>query len=251
MNYHERGSVLDLSSSGRGLQQTLLILAYLYANPGAVLLFDEPDAHLEIPQAFARRFDHLDGIRALARPYVRYIRNQPSAARGHYYGLKEALPDLKAAALFDRLDRQPGESGSDLRIGVWQRQEIENYLCSHATLEAYVRGTVEKELEDQPLFIQSECNRRLEAMRQAIDEVETAMETLGRGSPWSTDAKVSDDFLSPVFQRYFEKLGLPNLMNKKDFYELADYVPYNELDSDVREKLDMISLVAREATPAE
>ncbi len=43
----ERGNKLDLSSSGRGLQQTLLLLAYLYSNPGAVLLLDEPDAHLE------------------------------------------------------------------------------------------------------------------------------------------------------------------------------------------------------------
>ncbi|TKB69850.1 MAG: AAA family ATPase [Nitrospira sp.] len=44
----ERGNKLDLSSSGRGLQQTLLLLAHLYANSGAVLLLDEPDAHLEI-----------------------------------------------------------------------------------------------------------------------------------------------------------------------------------------------------------
>lgn len=48
MRYRERGIWLDLSSSGRGLQQTLLILAYMYAHPGAVLLLDEPDAHLEI-----------------------------------------------------------------------------------------------------------------------------------------------------------------------------------------------------------
>lgn len=48
MGYEENGVRLDLSSSGRGLQQTLLILAYLHANPGAVLLFEEPDAHLEI-----------------------------------------------------------------------------------------------------------------------------------------------------------------------------------------------------------
>lgn len=44
----EQANKLDLSSSGRGLQQTLLLLAHLYANPGAVLLLDEPDAHLEI-----------------------------------------------------------------------------------------------------------------------------------------------------------------------------------------------------------
>lgn len=44
----QRNNTLGLSSSGRGLQQTLLLLAHLYANPGAVLLLDEPDAHLEI-----------------------------------------------------------------------------------------------------------------------------------------------------------------------------------------------------------
>ncbi len=42
------GALLDISSSGRGMQQTLLLLAYLYANPDATLLLDEPDAHLEV-----------------------------------------------------------------------------------------------------------------------------------------------------------------------------------------------------------
>ena len=40
--------LLDLSSAGRGLQQPLLLLARLYANPKTVLLLDEPDAHLEV-----------------------------------------------------------------------------------------------------------------------------------------------------------------------------------------------------------
>lgn len=49
MSYSEsEGVSLALSASGRGLQQTLLLLAYLYTNPSAVLLLDEPDAHLEI-----------------------------------------------------------------------------------------------------------------------------------------------------------------------------------------------------------
>jgi len=49
MAYKEHsGTELDLACSGRGCQQTLLVLAYLYANPGMVLLLDEPDAHLEI-----------------------------------------------------------------------------------------------------------------------------------------------------------------------------------------------------------
>jgi energy-coupling factor transporter ATP-binding protein EcfA2 len=39
---------LDISSAGRGFQQILLILAYLYSHKQCVLLVDEPDAHLEI-----------------------------------------------------------------------------------------------------------------------------------------------------------------------------------------------------------
>ncbi|PFG73565.1 AAA family ATPase [Tepidiforma thermophila] len=49
MSFRTKGGVtLDLSASGRGQQQTLLLLAHMAANPGAVLLLDEPDAHLEI-----------------------------------------------------------------------------------------------------------------------------------------------------------------------------------------------------------
>jgi ABC-type lipoprotein export system ATPase subunit len=49
MGYRDRRDLhLDLSCSGRGFQQTLLLLAYLYLHPNCVLLLDEPDAHLEI-----------------------------------------------------------------------------------------------------------------------------------------------------------------------------------------------------------
>lgn len=50
MRYKQPGvrDALDLSSSGRGFQQMLLIFAYLYSHKRSVLLVDEPDAHLEI-----------------------------------------------------------------------------------------------------------------------------------------------------------------------------------------------------------
>jgi len=49
MEYKELSGVdLDLSCSGRGLQQTLLLLAHLCAHPNTALLLDEPDAHLEV-----------------------------------------------------------------------------------------------------------------------------------------------------------------------------------------------------------
>lgn len=77
------------------------------------------------------------------------------------------------------------------------------------------------------------------------------MEVLGKGSPWNDDAKVSDDFLTPLFQKYFEKLGLPNLMNKKSFYELAEHVHDAEISEEVVEKLDAIVRVAESAIPGD
>lgn len=49
MEYREEeGKNLDLSSAGRGFQQMLLILGFLYSGKNSVLLLDEPDAHLEV-----------------------------------------------------------------------------------------------------------------------------------------------------------------------------------------------------------
>ena len=39
---------LDIAVAGRGLQQMLLVFAYLYSHRRSVILIDEPDAHLEI-----------------------------------------------------------------------------------------------------------------------------------------------------------------------------------------------------------
>lgn len=336
MSYRERGVSFDLSSSGRGLQQTLLILAYMYANPGAALLLDEPDAHLEvlrqrqiykliadtasasgnqiiaashssvllneavekdvviafvgrphriddrgsqvrkalreigfehylkaeqtgwvlflegstdldILQAFARRLGHDRAARALERPYVHYVANRPEVASSHYYGLREAIPNVGGLAIFDRLDRDL--PGNRLQMFAWRRREIENYLCTRLTLEAYVRESAQAEALG-PLFLQPEIENRLSAMRESIDEVQSAMAVLEQASPWDYDTKVSDFFLRPLFNSYFRRLGLPNLMTKSNFHKLADFVPTHEIDPEIIEKLDAIAEVAERAEPA-
>ena len=116
------------------------------------------------------------------------------------------------------------------------------------TLEAYARASA-MAAEPMPLFTRHEVDKRLTAMGEAIGEVGKALETLGKGSPWSHDVKVSDEFLTPLFRAYFERIGIPNLMSKKNFYELAGYVPADEIDLEISEKLDAIAAVAEIATP--
>jgi predicted ATPase len=48
---YRRGSAnpaLDIASAGSGFQQVLMLLTFLHTRPGAVLLLDEPDAHLHV-----------------------------------------------------------------------------------------------------------------------------------------------------------------------------------------------------------
>ena len=336
MDYRERETLLDLSSSGRGLQQTLLLLAYMYANPGAIILLDEPDAHLEILRqrqiyklitdvarergnqiiaashsevllneaagkdmviafvgsphriddkgsqvqkalreigfdqyyqaqqmgwvlylegstdlavlrAFAERLGHERAVKALERPFVHYVGNQPLQAANHYHGLREACPDLKGVALFDRLEGPMPES-RPLESLMWKKREVENYFCTRAALEAYARSSAAID-EPMPLFTAAEAAKRLDVMQEAVSEIEAALERLDRGSPWGDDIKASDEFLTPLFKAYFDKLELPNLMAKKQFYELASYVPEEELNTEITEKLDVIVRVAESAKP--
>ena len=68
---------------------------------------------------------------------------------------------------------------------------------------------------------------------------------------WWVDVKASDEFLDRVFERYFEMLGLPDLMRKTDYHRLARYVPLVAVSADVIAALDAIRGVADEARPAE
>ncbi len=84
--------------------------------------------------------------------------------------------------------------------------------------------------------------------REIENEIEQAIRTLGR-SPWSDDVKASDDFLDPLFERFFRRLNLPNLLRKSDYHELAAFVKPSDLDSEVGHVLDMINDVATAAAP--
>ena len=99
------------------------------------------------------------------------------------------------------------------------------------------------------LFGRAEVARREAVMGECIDEVASALRTLGKADPWSPDLKVSDEFLAPVFSRFFEKLLLPNMLRKSDYYVLAKLVPKESIDPEVITKLDGIVQVATNARP--
>ena len=326
------GNKLDLSSSGRGLQQTLLLLAHLYANPTSVLLLDEPDAHLEILRqrqtynllidvagqqgsqiiaashsevvlteaagrnvviAFVGKPHRIDDrgtqvlkslrdigfdqyyqaeltgwvlylenstdlailqafARALSHPAQQYLQglfvhyvetNLPQRARDHFYGLCEAKHDFAGIAIFDLLGKelQPNDQLNEL---MWRRREIENYFCTKEVLMAYAAH----DLPDD-LFGRHESDKRIKAMDKSIEEVTQALATLDKPSPWSPEIKATDEFLDPVFKKFYEALGLPLQLRKSEYHILASLVSPDKLDAEVTEKLDAIVSTAIKARP--
>ncbi len=333
---NESSVELDLSSSGRGCQQVLLLLSYMLANPGSVLLLDEPDAHLEILRqrdvygmitriaaetdsqviaashsevvlqeaaerdvvvAFvgtphrvdtrsrqaqvkkalesirmadyfiaeqrgwmlylegstdlailarlAERLDHPSKVFLNESVPVIYLgNNKPQEARDHFQGLREAKPDLVGFALFDRIDKEL-QSGMSLVERMWSRREIENYLVTHESLLEFVT----KDLRDDDLIEQNEKQRRISILRDVVGELESALRITGRPSPWGGDIKVTDDFLDPLFRNFYERLGTPQRVFKRDYYGLADSMPVEKLDDEVIDVLDSIASVASRAKP--
>jgi hypothetical protein len=220
---------------------------YYQAEETGWVLYLEGSTDLAILKAFAERLNNDEAKRVLKLPFVHYVGNQPLQVSKHFHGLREAAPGLRGIALFDRLERPlPNDLGATGLM--WRKREIENYFCDRETLEAYAEQTGEASVAG-PLFSGAEAGRRLQAMRESIEEMETALRTLGKGSPWNPNLKASDDFLAPLFQNYFRKLGIPNLMAKKDFYELASLVPQNRIDGEIGEKLAAIVAEANAATP--
>lgn len=325
MSYRGESNVsLDISSSGRGLQQTLLLLVYIAAHPGSVLLLDEPDAHLEILrqrqiyqvltelarehgsqiiaashsevilneaagrdvviaflgmphriddrgsqllkslrtigfehyyqarqqgwvlylegptdlvilQAFAEKLGH--GAReVLKAPYFHYVGNQPTEARKHFYGLREAKPDLVGFCLLDHIDSEL-HRGPRLKEYAWKRREIENYIVSNKQV------LIDWGHAEMALFSRS--------LEEQITKFENALATLtlGKESPWSPNIKVTDDFLDPLFATFFQDIGLPNLMEKTNYHTLVQYLSPEQIDPEVTEVLDAILEVAQSAVP--
>ena len=332
MTYRDSSGVsLALSSAGLGLQQTLLLLAYISARPGSVLLLDEPDAHLEILrqrqiyqilselgrnqdsqiiaashsevilneaadrdvviaflgkphriddrggsqllkslrkigfeqyyqaeqkgwilylegptnlailQAFAEKLEH-PAKDILDRPFVYYVGNEPGTAREHFYGIREAKADCVGFCLFDQMDNQL-QNAPELREYTWKRREIENYLCRKGVLIAWAKDMGEE--TEGPLF----SRQWVHTMEEAISETEKCLETLGKGSPWSPKTKVGDDFLNPLFDTFFKKLKLENLMQRTNYHTLVQYVPSDGIDPEVSDVLDGILEIANQAAP--
>lgn len=207
---------------------------YYQAEQKGWVLYVEDATDLAILQAFAQRLNH-PAQDALKTPFVHYVAtNLPARARDHYYAIKEAKSDFIGLAIFDRIDAELRDLNG-LKEVMWQKREIENYICREEVLLAYAASE-----DPNDLFALAEQGKRIRAMQSAIEEVQTALNTFGKPDPWTDDVKASDDVLEPIFRSFSKRMGLPLMERKRDFHKLIDLLPLESVDAEVRVKLDLI-----------
>jgi ABC-type taurine transport system ATPase subunit len=234
----DRGSQLLKALKEIGFDQ------YYLAEQKGWVLYLEGSTDLANLQKFAKTLEHR-AVDILERPFVHYVGNDPEKAFDHFYGLREACKDLVGVAIFDKLDKK-FEKKLGLTQLMWQKKELENYMCTEDILLRFARG-----IEGDDLFSVSEAAHREKVMKESIAEITEAVEKLKGVNPWSGGIKVTDDFLDPLFKLYFKKLDLPNLLSKSDYHVLAGLVPKDKIDPEIKEKLDVIVAIAEKAKPRE
>lgn len=316
---------MDISIAGRGLQQILLLLTYMYSGDNTILLMDEPDAHLETLRqqeiysflsekvkesdnqliiathsekllaeasiqdevvaflgtphivndqsqlakslntigfsdylqaeqrgwilylegstdlahlkSYAKLFEHpVEG--PLTKAFVKYVGNNIAEAKRHFWGLREAVTELKGIVLFDKM-QNPLVSEGDLLITNWSRNEIENYLPLPDVMLRFVEN------ENPNLF----TYKNPELLKSIVKQFVPPIALKNRSDEYWMETKISDQFLDKVFRKYYTELGMPILMDKGKYFRLIAYAKPEEIDEEVRDKLDMIYETAKQANP--
>jgi hypothetical protein len=225
------------------LKKSLSLLGFeqfLHAEVAGWVLYLEGSTDLEALRLLAAKA-HPEAAKALERPFVCYVLNQADKARIHFFGLREAYPNLRGLALFDNTPDVALQATSPLKVIKLARRELENYFCSPGLLRRWVE---QSSLADD-LFGRAELDKRRDAMEQAIRGNTVPLALDDPAHPFWRTNKVSDDYLPTVFGSFFKQLGLPNSMNKSDYSQLARLLKPEEIDSDLIGVLDSIAATAK------
>ena len=219
--------------------------AYAQAEQTGWVLYLEGSTDLAILRAFADTLGH-PAHAHLERPFVHYVQNRYSEACRHFFGVREAFSDLPGIVVLDR-QLSPPVPNVGLPVYLWQRAEIENYLCMPEVLRAYARDLATR--EHGPLFQRADADRLENTMNEQISRFVPPIALDNPDDAFWITTKATDQFLDRVFPAFFEAVALPNLMRKSDYFELARLVPRELIQVEVVKMLTQIAATAQQAAP--
>lgn len=241
---------------------------YVRARETGHVLYVEGSTDIDMLRAFARKLSHpvADLLDEEGRINVYYLQdNFPGpprddheqlerveggfglTARQHFHAIRSMFSSLRGLAIYDHDGTTRKDSdGGGLTELQWRRYEPENYFVSPQSLERWV----EKQLGQEELFATSRKEVMVGMLAEFIFHEEpddlgayTRADMPTRKALWR--AKTQHLKLSRFAEEYFRRIAAatatPMLLRKGLLHELIDICDPEEINGDVKAKLDALN----------
>ncbi len=207
---------------------------YVLAERNRFVLYLEGSTDRDILVSFSRILKH-KAEDILKETFI-YCINQgdPAIARRHFNALKDAVPDLKGVAVFDRITNPLNLMDDSLEYS-WQRREIENYFFRPEFLLRWVDSS----FPHIDLFSSNDRAKQIEAMKNAIENIVPRYALNDENAEYWTDQKASEE-MDKIFRFFFRELGKPVEFSKNKYFEIVNLLRPEEVHPDIVYVLDKI-----------
>jgi len=207
----------------------LTSLDILLAEQSPGVLYVEGETDLNLLREWAHVLKH-PAYQFLAEPFWHSNKGRhPREARAHFFALKAVKPNIRGILILDGDNRQLPDHevlAEGLTIVRWRRYEAESYLVHPEALARFVRGT------KPDLFTHASAEKGLEYLQKRLPPVVYE------------NPLADDDYLErmPASKRllpgFFGEADVS--LTKEEYYQVATQMLFEEIPSEVREKLDAI-----------
>lgn len=213
--------------------KTIGIDEYFLAHQNKWILYLEGTTDLLILRKFAEKLNHAV-LPHLENCFHKTINcNDPNEARKHFAGLKDAKKDLIGVAIYDNIQDELNTKGGMHEIK-WARNEIENYFFNQNMFIDWAIGKISGDL-----FGPSDARQREESMKRALDDVLPGAAKRDENNEYWSKAKASDE-IEKILRAFYSYMGHTGDSSKGKYFDLINYLPKEQIDDEVVEKLNFI-----------
>ncbi|MEQ1744787.1 MAG: AAA family ATPase [Saprospiraceae bacterium] len=219
---------------GREIRKALIEIGwekYYLAKLKKHILFLEGTTDLSMLLAFSTRLKH--PIEPLLRQAnVDYVStNAPHLAVQNFVALKSIFPELSGLALFDRLPNEK-MTNPKLKIICWKRRELENYFAKPSVLYQWAKDLATRLEKDAQSFDKT--------MHEIVSDNTLPRALRDQNDTFWVDEKLTDNWLDRIFADFFSRHSLSPSFFKNDYHFLISLLSDDEIDPEIKEKLDIL-----------
>ncbi len=156
--------------------------------------------------------------------------NLPGDAFIKFNAIKSIEPDLKGLCIFDKLNRNTN-TDDPIPVLQWKKRELENYFCNNIVLKRWAFS--------KSNTLETSINNYINIMDKCIQDLTPPIYLNNPNDEWWNNEKPGD-WAETIFREFSLRTHQPIVKRKGNFHELVDFIKLNEIDPEIKEKLDAI-----------